>query len=97
MAVDGSLQLVYGTSCSAPVFGSVINQINQQRVAAGKAVVGFINPTLYANPSAFTDIVSGGNQGCGTAGFTAVTGWDPVTGLGTPIYENLLSVFMALA
>ena len=96
VAVDGALTLVYGTSCSSPVFGSIINLINQQRVAAGKAVVGFINPTLYANPSAFTDIVSGGNQGCGTPGFTAVSGWDPVTGLGTPIYEKLLNVFMAL-
>jgi tripeptidyl-peptidase-1 len=71
--------------------------INEQRVSAGKSAVGFINPTLYANPSAFNDITSGGNQGCGTAGFTAVTGWDPVTGLGTPNYSELLSVFMALA
>lgn len=97
VGVDDALSLVYGTSASAPVFGSIITLINQQRTAAGKGPVGFINPTLYANPSAFTDIVSGGNQGCGTAGFTAVSGWDPVTGLGTPIYNKLLNVFMALA
>ena len=96
VAVDGSLTLVYGTSASAPVFGSIITLINEQRVSAGKSAVGFINPTLYANPSAFNDITSGGNQGCGTKGFTAVAGWDPVTGLGTPNYASLLSVFLAL-
>ncbi|KAE9370750.1 subtilisin-like protein [Stipitochalara longipes BDJ] len=97
VAVDGSLTLVYGTSASSPVFGSIITLINEQRVSAGKSAVGFINPTLYANPSAFNDITSGGNQGCGTAGFTAVAGWDPVTGLGTPNYSKLLSVFLALS
>lgn len=96
VAVDGTVSLVYGTSASAPVFGAIINLINQQRVAAGKSVVGFLNPTLYANPAAFTDIVAGGNQGCGSVGFTAVAGWDPVTGLGTPKYAALLAAFMAL-
>jgi len=96
VAVDGTISLVFGTSASAPVFGAIINLINQQRVAAGKSVVGFVNPTMYANPAAFTDIVTGGNKGCGTAGFTAVTGWDPVTGLGTPKYAALLAAFMAL-
>lgn len=96
VAVDGSLSLVYGTSASSPTFGSVITLINEQRVNAGKAAVGFINPTLYANPSILNDITSGGNQGCGTAGFTAVAGWDPVTGLGTPNYGKMLSVFMGL-
>jgi hypothetical protein len=30
------------------------------------------------------DITNGTNPGCGTAGFSAARGWDPVTGLGTP-------------
>ncbi|TVY30670.1 Tripeptidyl-peptidase sed1 [Lachnellula hyalina] len=97
VAVDGTLSLVYGTSASAPTFGSVITLINEQRIAANKSVVGFINPTVYANPSAFNDITSGGNEGCGTAGFTAVAGWDPVTGLGTPNYPKLLAAFLALS
>ncbi|KAF6238225.1 hypothetical protein HO173_003505 [Letharia columbiana] len=96
VAVDGSISLVYGTSASSPTFGSVITLINEQRVNAGKAAVGFINPTLYANPTILNDITSGGNQGCGTAGFTAVSGWDPVTGLGTPNYGKMLPVFMNL-
>jgi tripeptidyl-peptidase-1 len=58
--------------------------------------VGFINPVLYANPSALNDIKKGNNPGCLTNGFSAVSGWDPVTGLGTPNYTKLLKVFMAL-
>ena len=96
VAVDGSLSLIYGTSASSPTFASVITLINNQRANQGKASLGFLNPALYKNPSAFTDIVTGGNQGCGTAGFTAVTGWDAVTGLGTPKYSALSSALVAL-
>ncbi|KAL8835046.1 MAG: hypothetical protein Q9170_003474 [Blastenia crenularia] len=96
VAVDGTISLIYGTSASSPTFGAIITLINEQRVNSGKTAVGFINPTIYANPTAFNDITSGGNQGCGTAGFTAVTGWDPVTGLGTPNYAKLLTVFQGL-
>jgi hypothetical protein len=52
-----------------------LNQINEQRTAAGKSSVGFVNPTLYANPSAFYDITSGTNPGCESNGFAAVSGW----------------------
>jgi tripeptidyl-peptidase I len=93
---DGEPLFVGGTSASAPIFSSIITLINEQRLAAGKSRVGFINPTLYQNPQAFTDITTGSNPGCGTQGFSAVKGWDPVTGLGTPIFDKLLDVFMAL-
>ena len=33
---------------------------------------------------AFHDITNGTNPGCGTEGFPAMSGWDPVTGLGVP-------------
>jgi tripeptidyl-peptidase I len=72
----------YGTSLAAPIWASVITLINQQRTIAGKGPVGFINPVLYANPWALNDIKNGSNPGCGTNGFSAVNGWDPVTGLG---------------
>ena len=36
--------------------------------------------------------LQGNNPGCNTAGFTAVQGWDPITGLGTPNFERLASV-----
>ncbi|TVY50958.1 Tripeptidyl-peptidase sed1 [Lachnellula cervina] len=93
---DNTPTFVGGTSASAPIFASIITLINEQRLAAGKSVVGFINPTLYKNPDAFTDITTGSNPGCGTEGFPAVEGWDPVTGLGTPIFDKLLAVFLAL-
>jgi len=42
------------------------------------------------------DISAGVASGCGTTGFEATTGWDPVTGLGTPNFAKLLPIFMAL-
>lgn len=95
--VDGEFFLNAGTSASAPIFSSIINRINEERIAAGKGPVGFLNPTMYANPDAFNDITTGYNLGCNAAvGFNATPGWDPVTGLGTPNYPKLLDVFMAL-
>lgn len=43
-----------------------------------------------------TDIKNGSNPGCGSSGFKAVPGWDPITGLGTPNYPKLLALFMSL-
>lgn len=95
-AVDGKFSLSYGTSASAPVFASMINLINESRLKAGKGPVGFLNPTLYANPDIMNDIKTGSNPGCGTKGFSAVTGWDPLTGLGTPDFEQMQKLFMSL-
>lgn len=92
--VDGEASLVYGTSASAPVFASIITLINNERAAANKSSLGFLNTALYANPSMFNDITAGRNPGCGTQGFKAVVGWDPVTGLGTPNYTKMLSVLL---
>lgn len=83
-----------GTSASAPVFAAILTRINEERLAAGKSTVGFVNPVLYAHPEAFFDVVTGSNPGCNTDGFSAAKGWDPVTGLGTPNYRELLRVFM---
>ena len=96
VAVDGTFSLIYGTSASSPTAGSIFTLINEARFAAGKGAVGFINPTLYANPGDLNDITSGGNRGCGTPGFTATTGWDPVTGLGTPNFPKLVATFLQL-
>ncbi|KAJ3732596.1 family S53 protease-like protein [Lentinula guzmanii] len=87
----GQPQLVSGTSCSSPIFASVIALINDRRVSAGKSPLGFLNPFLYLNPGAFFDITTGSNPGCGTHGFSAGVGWDPVTGLGTPNFAALLA------
>ncbi|KAK0214212.1 family S53 protease [Armillaria nabsnona] len=86
----GEGYLIAGTSCSSPIFASVISLINDRLIAAGKPVLGFLNPFLYANPNAFFDITTGSNPGCGTNGFPARAGWNPVTGLGTPNFAALL-------
>ncbi|KAF4625037.1 hypothetical protein G7Y89_g13133 [Cudoniella acicularis] len=86
----------YGTSLAAPIWGSIITLINEERTKVGKGPVGFLNPTLYANTWVFNDIKNGSNPGCGSSGFSAVEGWDPVTGLGTPHYPALLSLFLSL-
>ena len=64
----------FGTSLAAPIWGSVMTLINEERTQVGKGPVGFINPTLYANSWALNDIVNGSNPGCGSKGFSAVEG-----------------------
>ncbi|CZR58166.1 probable tripeptidyl-peptidase 1 precursor [Phialocephala subalpina] len=96
IAIDGNFSYVYGTSASSPTFGSVLTLVNAARLDVGKKSIGFINPVIYQNPGMFNDITSGGNQGCGTPGFTAVSGWDPVTGLGTPNFPKMLKVWLGL-
>ncbi|KAF8268817.1 peptidase S8/S53 domain-containing protein, partial [Lactarius quietus] len=55
--------------------------------------LGFLNPLLYGHlRPAMNDITSGSNPGCNTTGFSAVPGWDPVTGLGTPDFLNLMAL-----
>lgn len=51
--------LIAGTSVSAPVFAALIARINSARFDAGKGALGFLNPTLYAHPEVFNDIVTG--------------------------------------
>ncbi|CAF0846905.1 unnamed protein product [Adineta steineri] len=94
--IGGVPNLVYGTSASSPVFASVVAQINDARLAAGKKTVGFINTALYKSNGVMNDITSGTNPGCGTQGFTAVLGWDPVTGLGTPNFQKMRVYFLSL-
>ncbi|KAI0261746.1 subtilisin-like protein [Gloeopeniophorella convolvens] len=89
---QGKARGVDGTSCASPIFASVVALVNDRLIAAGKSPLGFLNPFLYSTgASAFKDITSGSNPGCNTNGFPAAKGWDPVTGLGTPIFDAFLS------
>jgi tripeptidyl-peptidase I len=90
-----------GTSASAPVFAAMLTLINDARLSAGQPPVGFINPLLYKlrhTKGIFNDVLQGDNK-CGAGrypevtcckyGFTATTGFDPLTGLGSVNFANL--------
>ncbi|KAF9450674.1 subtilisin-like protein [Macrolepiota fuliginosa MF-IS2] len=84
---------VGGTSASAPTFAAVVALLNDVRLAEGKRPLGFLNPWLYSlGAIGLNDITVGNNPGCGTPGFNATAGWDPVTGLGTPDFGKLRKV-----
>jgi len=91
---------IAGTSCSTPATAGIIGALNDARLAAGKSSLGFLNPLLYslAGTSAFQDITTGANGGCGyfSKGWPATQGWDAVTGLGTLNYKNLVKAVLAL-
>lgn len=96
VVLGGGVQVAGGTSASTPIIASIVTLLNEARIAQGKGPIGFLNPILYANPQAFNDITEGKNPGCGTEGFQAQPGWDPVTGLGSPIYPKLQEMFLNL-
>jgi subtilase family serine protease len=83
-----------GTSLSAPQWAGLV-AIAAQIAGHG---LGLINPLLYDLASApaiyaddFFDVTVGDNHVNGDSGFySASTGWDPTTGLGTPNAANLL-------
>ncbi|KAF7296873.1 Tripeptidyl-peptidase sed3 [Mycena indigotica] len=93
MAYQGEFELAYGTSAASPVAASIFALVNDRLIAAGKPVLGFLNPFLYsaAGQAGLTDITIGHNLGCDTDGFAAKEGWDPVTGLGSPDFDRLLA------
>lgn len=95
---------VDGTSCSSPAFAGLISLINDQLLNQGKSPLGFLNMALYqvaaSNSAAFTDIVDGSNACnrayCCTYGYEATTGWDPVSGLGSPVFSELSNSLLSL-
>ncbi|KAJ7694877.1 hypothetical protein B0H17DRAFT_877030, partial [Mycena rosella] len=81
-----------GTSASSPVVRAILTTVNNAHLAVGKSPVGFINPVVRA----FNNIINRMNPRCGTDGFPAVEGYDPVTGLGTPYFPRLLEKWLLL-
>jgi tripeptidyl-peptidase-1 len=95
----GEVQSVGGTSASTPTFASLVGLLNEARIKAGKPAMGYLNPFLYQNPDAFTDITVGTNaidRGGEKIkyGYACAPGWDPATGLGTPKFGKLLTAAM---
>ncbi|HJP80687.1 MAG TPA: protease pro-enzyme activation domain-containing protein [Pseudonocardiaceae bacterium] len=92
--IAGSWQPVGGTSCVAPLWSGFTALVDQKAKAAGKATMGLINPKLYAAATAnysanFHDITSGSN-----GGFSAGTGVDDVTGIGSPVGDTLANTLV---
>ncbi|CEJ81450.1 hypothetical protein VHEMI01572 [[Torrubiella] hemipterigena] len=99
--IYGKTHLTGGTSVSTPIVGAMFNLINENRLAAGKSVVGFVNPALYKNPAMFNDITHGGirkDEGfaCNGNSFDATPGWDAASRLGTPTFPVMSKYFMSL-
>jgi kumamolisin len=87
-----------GTSFAAPIWAGYMALVNQQAVSNGNATLGFINPSLYSFGTGsgystdFHDITSG------TSGsYSAVTGYDLVTGWGSPNGTGLIGALAGLS
>jgi subtilase family serine protease len=91
-----------GTSLSCPQWAGLVAIADQKNNGVG---LGLINPALYtigADPTRygndFFDITTGKNQtDPDVPGYPATTGWDPITGLGTPNAANLVPDLVAAA
>lgn len=97
----GFLSRVGGTSASAPMFAALVSLLNEARINNGKAPMGLLNPFLYQNAQAFTDVTLGTGavtrSGYKMAfGWDCTEGWDAATGLGTPLFDRLLAAALAL-
>src|SRR3984957_1872035 len=86
-----------GTSFAAPRWAGFLALINQQTVASGNSTLGVVHPTIYAigKGSSYTsdchDITSGNNNNGKGKSYNAVTGYDMVTGWGSPNGQNLIN------
>ncbi|MGA9389184.1 MAG: S53 family peptidase [Candidatus Sulfotelmatobacter sp.] len=81
-----------GTSFAAPMWAGYIALVNQQLVADGYKTIGFIDPYLYSfgvSSSYHTDFhdITSGKSGS----YSAVAGYDLVTGWGSPNGQGLIN------
>ena len=94
--------VVGGTSAGAPQWAALFAIANSMRVAASKRTLSSTNGAVYsvatgasAYSSNFHDITSGTNGNCGTL-CTAASGYDYVTGLGSPKANNVIPALVNL-
>jgi subtilase family serine protease len=94
---NGDWQTAGGTSLGAPAWAAIWTLVKADATRQGKTVgaaptylykIG--NSSAYSN--AFTDITSGSNGAYG-----AKTGWDAVTGWGTPLVSGLAAAVTSIA
>jgi kumamolisin len=81
-----------GTSFAAPMWAGYMALVNQQAATNGQPLAGFINPSIYpfgvgsGYLTDFHDITSGIS-----GSYSAVTGYDLVTGWGSPNGAGLIN------
>jgi tripeptidyl-peptidase-1 len=91
-----------GTSSATPLWAAVIALLNDYEASQGRPPLGFLNPWLYSLRAGIKDITTGGDNagacnflgGCRlekTLGYNVTQGWDPVTGLGSPLWKGLVA------
>ena len=101
---NGGSLTVGGTSVAAPLWAGFMALANQQAAAAGRAAIGFANPSIYLlakgtnYASYFNDVTVGDNfSSVSPTNYPATTGYDLCTGWGTPKGTNLINALVALA
>jgi hypothetical protein len=97
---NGAYNSFGGTSASAPAFAAYVALFNQARASAGKAPLGLLGPSIYPylGTAAFNDITqsdpeaiaNGGTPGNGA--YLPGPGYDLCSGVGSPNFNNLLTV-----
>jgi len=96
-----------GTSMSTPVFGGIVSLLNDWRLNNGKSPLGFLNYLLYEMgseyPQAYNYITVGNNtctgwydNTCCKYGYSAIDGWNPAVGFGTPNFQQILAYIKKL-
>jgi len=84
-----------GTSFAAPMWAGYVALVNQQLTTNGFSTIGFIDPYLYSfgvsssYGTDFHDITSGKS-----GSYSAVTGYDLVTGWGSPNGQGLINALV---
>jgi hypothetical protein len=92
-----------GTSLATPQWAGLVAVANAMRARTAKAALGAPHAMLYGQVGAvpgtyaiaFTDIVKGSHGTCGSC--STRTGYDQLTGLGTPNAASLLSTLSGIA
>lgn len=84
---------VGGTSASTPEWAAIFALVDQSRESKGLGTIGLANPALYSlqKASVFNDITSGSN-----GKYSALTGYDMVTGLGSVDAFKLVNILSSL-
>jgi tripeptidyl-peptidase-1 len=105
--LNGNLGWNGGTSASTPIFAGIVSLLNDFRLNNNKSPLGFLNYLLYEMgtqwPQAYNYITVGNNtctgweaDTCCRYGYSAVAGWNPAVGFGTPNFQQMLKYISQL-